>query len=122
VRGVDPKRHAGEHADQDREGRELQGRGKDARDVLRDRPSARARLAEIALRHALDVAAELHPDRPVETELLARLEVGLLRGLVADRRDDRIDRHHAADHEGDEEEARQGDEKRREAGGRAHRT
>ena len=108
------------HADDGGDGGELEGGREDADDVLDHRARGQHALAEVALQHMLDVDQELLPQRQVETEGDARLLVDHVRGAVADDGEHRIDRHHAADQEGDQEEAQEGDrERERQAGGGA---
>ncbi len=104
---VDPERHARRHADDDAERRKLDRGREDPADLLDHRPVGNGRGAEVALQDAADVAQELHRERLVEPKLLTRRGVGLGRGLVADDRHDGIDRHDAADDEGDEQKPRE---------------
>ncbi len=64
------------------------------------------------MQQALHVDAELHRQWLVEAKLLAYPgnHVGLC--VIADDGDDRIDRHHAADQEGDQDEPEQRDRHR----------
>ena len=56
----------------------------------------------------LEIVQELAPERQVEAQGEARLLVDLGRGAVADHGQHRVDRHHPADQEGDQEQAQEG--------------
>ena len=69
-------------------------------------------LAEVALEDVADVDQELLPERQMQAELDPHLLVDVGRRPLADRRQHRIDRHHPADHEGDQQQAEEGERER----------
>ena len=83
--------------------------GKTRAEVLGDRAAGGDRHAEVAGQHVAHVGEELHDERPVEPHLDPRRLVDLRGGAVAHHRQHRVDRHHAADEEGDGEEAEEGE-------------
>ena len=105
---IDAHRHAEQHADDDAERRHFERRRKDPLQVVGDRLAGRDRDAEIALQHVADIVDELDQQRLVEAHLDARRFVDGRRRAVADDRQHRIDRHDAADEEGDGEQPEEG--------------
>jgi hypothetical protein len=100
-------RYAHQHADQGRDGGQLERGREDPRDVLQHRPVGDQRLTEVTGDHLLDVDPELGRQRPIQPELAARGLVDILGCLIADHRQHRIDRHDPSDEEGDREQAQQ---------------
>ena len=99
----DAERHRPDQAGQ----HQLDGRPEGQRDLVDHRTVGDHRAAEIELQHAAEITGELHPQRLVETELLAdRFDLGLGRRRA---RDDgrRIGRHDLQQQEADQQHAEQ---------------
>jgi len=79
-----------------------------AQDVFQHRPGGEDRGAEIAVQQLGDIDPELDVERLVERQLGADARIDLRQGAVADDGEHRVDRHDAADHESDREEAEEG--------------
>ncbi len=111
-RGQHAHGHAEQHAQERRHGGELEGRREDARDVAQHRVGGQHRAAEVAAQDVADVDQELLPERQVQAKLDPHPLVDVGRRAIADRGQHRIDRHHAADQEGDQQQAEEGEGER----------
>ncbi len=122
-RGDDARRYAKTGADQDAEDRKFERRRKEPRDVRRDRPVRHHRGAQIETDDVPDIGAELHDHRLVEAHFPEHPVVDVLRRLIADDGQDRVDRHHPPDEERQRDKAEQrqrhGQQHRRAATGHA---
>jgi hypothetical protein len=102
-------RDAHQHPDHDGDGGQLQRSWEIGQDVVEHRSRGEHRVAEVAAEHLADVDRELPPERQVEPQLLLDPLVDLGRRAVADGRQHRVDRDHAADDEGDQQQAEEGE-------------
>ena len=79
---------------------------------LEHRVGGQHRAAEIAAHDVADVDHELLPERQVEAELDPHPLVDVRRRAIADRGQHRVDRHHPADQERDQQQAEEGEGER----------
>ena len=91
------------------DGRQLQGCWKHPDDILRDRSCGQQGGAEIAPENIADVVEKLDIERLIQTHRLAGGLIDFFARLVADNGERRIDRHDAADDEGDKQQPDEGD-------------
>src|SRR3546814_14205935 len=91
--------------------RSLQGRREHPLDVFQHRVRGQHGIAEVALHHVPHIDGELLVEGPVEAELLARPLDHMGWRAVADAGHYRIDRYHAADDEGPQQQTAEGQQK-----------
>ena len=113
--GDDTGRNAKNDTDDGGDGGQFQGGRKHPADIVEHQVRGEDRAAELAVQGRPDVTHELFPQRQIEPEFDAHPLVG--RGVypVADGGQDRVDRHHPADEEGDGQQAEKGNGHRRES-------
>ena len=112
-RRPDAERDAEDDADDDADGGELGGGRKHAADIVQHRLRGQDRHAEIAVQHLPGIDQELVPDGQIEAHLRPHLVVGRQARPVADGGEHGVDRHQPPDDEGDEKQAEEGDEERK---------
>ncbi|MCY1234975.1 hypothetical protein D9M72_475760 [compost metagenome] len=103
--GENAERHAEDGADEGAERRKLHGRREDAADVGHDGVRGRHRNAEIAGQRLADIDEELLVEGQVQPHRLARPFDDVRRRPVAENGQNRVDRDHPADEEGDGQKA-----------------
>ncbi|MCY1301511.1 hypothetical protein D9M70_511270 [compost metagenome] len=102
------ERDADQHAEDDAECRHLERRREDTGKVFGNRLAGGNRGAKIAGGDIADIADELGDQRLVEPHFLADALIDHNGRAVADDSENRVDRHDAADEEGDREQAKEG--------------
>ncbi len=111
-RAEDTHRHAGDDAEDRGQRRQLDGGRGEMQDVVKDRAGRDDGCAEVALKHMRQIDPELDVERLVQREFLAHPRIDGGKGPVADDGQNRVDRHHPADQEGDREQAEEGQQDR----------
>ncbi|MND28553.1 hypothetical protein D3C80_190380 [compost metagenome] len=106
-RRPDTERNADQRSKDESCGGKFESGGEDAFDVDPDRIAGQDRIAEIAMQNLRDIMEELHDQRLVETHFGPHPHDDVFGRIVADRRNDGIDGHHAPDHEGDDHQTEQ---------------
>ena len=99
-------------ASDDGRGGEFERRREIGRDVLRHRMRGHHAGAQIPVQQPIQIDAELNDQRPVEAKLFAHAGNHVRRSVIAHDGDDGINRHHAADQEGNQDKPEQRDRHR----------